>query len=85
MVNNLKKIAFLDGIVEYKLQLLGNLFRYAIVEEVKEVFKEGHIGSELYIVSQGKVRVFSRDKEGKETQFGTVGSGSYFGEISLMV
>jgi CRP/FNR family transcriptional regulator, cyclic AMP receptor protein len=47
------------------------------------IVNEGEIGDALYILIQGRVRVFSADTSGKEITLGTISSGDFFGEMSL--
>ena len=47
------------------------------------IVNEGEIGDALYILIQGRVRVFSADTSGKEITLGTILAGDFFGEMSL--
>ena len=47
------------------------------------IVNEGEMGGALYILIQGRVRVFSADTSGKEITLGTVLAGDFFGEMSL--
>jgi CRP-like cAMP-binding protein/di/tricarboxylate transporter len=50
------------------------------------VFHQGEIGDSLYIVSDGRVCVYSVASEsGTQTEFATLGPGQYFGEIALIL
>jgi CRP/FNR family cyclic AMP-dependent transcriptional regulator len=47
------------------------------------IVNEGETGSDLFILIQGRVRVFSADTSGKEITLGTILAGDFFGEMSL--
>jgi CRP/FNR family cyclic AMP-dependent transcriptional regulator len=47
------------------------------------VVNEGDAGDTLFVVLQGAVKAFSTDQSGREITFGTIGTGDYFGEMSL--
>lgn len=47
------------------------------------IVNEGEMGDALYILIQGRVRVFSADTSGKEITIGTILAGDFFGEMSL--
>jgi CRP/FNR family transcriptional regulator, cyclic AMP receptor protein len=44
---------------------------------------EGEMGDSLFILIQGRVRVFSTDASDKEITLGTILAGDFFGEMSL--
>jgi CRP/FNR family cyclic AMP-dependent transcriptional regulator len=47
------------------------------------IVNENEYGDSLYILIQGRVRVFGAATTGKEITFGTISAGDYFGEMSL--
>ena len=47
------------------------------------IVNEGEIGDSLFILIQGRVRVFSMDAGEKEITLGTILAGDFFGEMSL--
>lgn len=47
------------------------------------VLSEGDLGDTLFIILRGSVRAFSTDENGREITYGTIGTGDYFGEMSL--
>jgi CRP/FNR family cyclic AMP-dependent transcriptional regulator len=47
------------------------------------VVHEGDDSDSLYVVLQGRVKVYGSNDEGKEFVFGTVAAGDYFGEMVL--
>ena len=57
-----RKLDFFSSLSDWKLQLLGNLFRYVTVQQNDVVFSEGDLGRQLYIISQGSVKVTAKRK-----------------------
>lgn len=48
------------------------------------VITEGEGGSSLYVIMGGEVKVFTRGKHGESVLLATLGSGDFFGEISIL-
>ncbi len=47
------------------------------------IFEEGDLGTEMFIVQQGKVAILKRFK-GREQQLALLGQGDFFGEMSVL-
>lgn len=47
------------------------------------IIHEGEQGDTLFIILDGRLRVFASDADGKEITFGVYGPGDYLGEMSL--
>lgn len=47
------------------------------------VINEGDDTNSLYVILQGKVKIYLADEAGKEIILNTQGAGEYFGEVSL--
>ena len=48
------------------------------------VVKEGEPGDSLYLITEGRVEVETRDEAGERVPLGTLGPGDFFGEVSLL-
>ena len=48
------------------------------------IFSEGDPGRSIYIILDGKVKVFSEDNEGNEFQLAILGPNQFFGEAGLL-
>lgn len=48
------------------------------------IIREGDYGRSTYIILDGRVRVFTKDSEGKEIQLATLGANQFFGEMALL-
>jgi CRP/FNR family transcriptional regulator, cyclic AMP receptor protein len=47
------------------------------------IINEGETGDSLFVLLQGRVKVFSTDQNGREITYGDIEAGDYFGEMSL--
>ncbi len=65
------------------LQILADMGQHRSYRKDAVIVNEGEIGDALYILIQGRVRVFSADTSGKEITLGTILGGDFFGEMSL--
>lgn len=48
------------------------------------VITEGEKGCSLYVIMGGEVKVFTRGRNGESIHLATLGSGDFFGEISIL-
>jgi CRP/FNR family cyclic AMP-dependent transcriptional regulator len=57
--------------------------RGAIRNYKKNSVIEGDVGESLFILLQGRVKVYATDDSGREITYGNIDVGAYFGEMSL--
>jgi len=78
----LRRIKYFDSLDDLEIrQLIETGYRRRL--QAREVlFREGDMGNAFYIILEGKVEVYA-EKLGK--QLSTLGGGSFFGELSLML
>ena len=48
------------------------------------IFREGDCSDSLYIVRQGRIKIYISDKDGREMSLNELGTGDYFGDLSLI-
>ncbi len=48
------------------------------------VFSQGDEGSSIFFINKGRVKIYTRSKNGKECIFRYLESGEYFGELALI-
>ena len=63
-----------------ELAQLGEIRRY---RRGTILVHEGDAGDTLFVVMEGRVKVFTTDSGGREIVFGVVVAGDYFGEMTL--
>lgn len=47
------------------------------------IINEGDVGESLFVLLQGKVKVYATDESGREITYSNIDAGDYFGEMSL--
>mgnify|MGYP001199984539 CR=1 FL=1 len=47
------------------------------------IFEEGDIGSGMYAIRSGQVKIYSRDENGNEIEQAMLEAGEFFGEVAL--
>ena len=47
------------------------------------IINEGDVGESLFVLLQGRVKVYATDDNGREITYGNIDVGDYFGEMSL--
>lgn len=65
------------------LQVLADMGQQRSFRKNGIIINEGELGDALYILIQGRVRVFNADTSGKEITLGSIFAGDFFGEMSL--
>ena len=63
-----------------ELAALGEVRRY---RKGTVLIHESDHGDTLFVVMEGRVKVFSTDANDREITFGVIGAGDYFGEMAL--
>ena len=48
------------------------------------VFKEGDLGTDMYIIQSGQVEILKRQSNEEERQLAVLGQGDFFGEMSIL-
>lgn len=66
------------------LAVCGASFRQARFDKGEMLFARGDPGTNLYVVSEGQVRLAIATSEGRELSFEIAGPGALFGEIALL-
>jgi small-conductance mechanosensitive channel/CRP-like cAMP-binding protein len=78
-------VEFLEALTTEQLQKLGSEARIIPYPAGGAVVRQGDEGDSLFIVAEGRVDVSVRAvAEGPEQSLATLGSGDYFGEMSLL-
>jgi CRP/FNR family cyclic AMP-dependent transcriptional regulator len=80
----LSNIPLFAKLTEPELQDLAGLLKEQRVANQQPVFWIGDEGSDFYLVQVGRVSVCYPDEAGHEVTIAVLGSGDFFGEISLL-
>ncbi|MFC1606918.1 Crp/Fnr family transcriptional regulator [Candidatus Latescibacterota bacterium] len=84
MTNILRKIPLFTGLKEEELEAINNVTFVKKVQKDQVILLEEEEGDTLFIILQGKVKVSSYSESGKEVIFCILGSGDFFGDMSLL-
>ena len=65
---------------------LGKLASRGVVRSYRKntiILNEGESGDSLFVLLEGRVKVYATDENGREITYGNIDAGDYFGEMSL--
>jgi len=80
----LRHVPLLSSLGEQQLAAIAPLVRRRSVPKGKPVVNEGESTNTLYLILSGRAKVQRSDADGKEVILAVLGSGEYFGEMSLI-
>ncbi len=76
-------LALFDGMPRRHLRQLSRLFHRREFESGESVFRQGDVGSGMYLIQSGRVRILAEDHLRGETQLAILEPGQLFGEMAL--
>ena len=79
----LNGIHLFESLDDDEILSLSNHLAHRRFPKNSVIINEGDTTNSLYIILNGKVKVFLNDENGKEVILNTMESGDYFGEVSL--
>lgn len=80
----LGKISLFSGLTDDDLH---TLFTHAVIRRYAKhtlIIQEGDESDSLYVITEGRVKVFLNDERGKEAILNYQEAGEYFGELALL-
>lgn len=83
-MSGIGNISIFAGLKEDELQAIEALAQTRHMGRGSVVIQEGDSSSSLYLLLDGRVKVYVSDSEGKEFILDTLEPGDYFGELSLL-
>lgn len=75
----LKSVPIFASVPEAQLVDLATIVESEDFSEGEVIIREGDLGTSMYIVASGKVRLFTKD-----TELGTLGNRAVFGELAAL-
>lgn len=84
MISTLSSIPLFSNMSSAHLELLSAQACHRSYAKNSVVIAEGDCSDSLYIVRQGRIRIYISDNNGREMLLNELGSGDYFGELSLI-
>jgi pSer/pThr/pTyr-binding forkhead associated (FHA) protein len=55
-----------------------------LLDAGESIIREGDLDPSIYIILEGRVRVFSKDSKGQDVDLAVLGQGEFFGETSFL-
>lgn len=84
IVELLRKVGIFERLPESELVKISKLLKERKLSANQVLFYEGDTGDAMYIVSQGRVRVFQTDQFGQEHVLAFFGEGQFFGDMAVV-
>ncbi len=81
--NLLRKIKLFESISDPELEALSKHFVFRNFPKNSVIINEGDTSNSMYIILNGRVKVYLNDENGKEVTLNIQQPGDYFGEVSL--
>lgn len=79
----LSQIPMFSKLTARELKLLEKLVHVRNFEPDEPVFSSGDIGSGMYIIRSGQIRIFNHYPDGTERGLALLEPGDFFGEVAL--
>ena len=77
-------IPFFSTLAETERNKLVDTAAIHVLNDGEIIIREGDPGRSIFVILDGRVRVFTRDHHGKELKLAVLGVGQFFGEMSLL-
>jgi CRP/FNR family cyclic AMP-dependent transcriptional regulator len=84
MLNVLAQVEIFNGLCDEELEVLAASSVTRQYPKNTVIINEGDHADSLYLIDQGRVKVYCSDKNGKEFIMNTLEPGDYFGELALL-
>lgn len=83
--DRLRRCDLFEPVGDEELEQLAGRVRLERYFTGETVLRQGEPGDSLYVIDEGRVEVLLRTGENETTRLGEISSGSFFGEMSMMV
>ena len=83
LVDWLVGVALFEGLQKPHLRHLARVMHRRAFEPDEPIFRQGDIGSGMYLIHSGRVRIVAEDPVRGEVQLAILESGHAFGEMAL--
>jgi CRP/FNR family cyclic AMP-dependent transcriptional regulator len=84
MISTLKQIPLFSGLSDQELEHVEASATAKTYAKGTIIINEGDAGSSMFLLMQGKVKVYVSDAGGKEYVLAVLGPGEYVGELALL-
>ncbi len=83
-VDLLRRTDIFERLPEAELLQVAKLLRERKFAEEQLLFEQGDPGNALYVITQGRVKIFIADQFGREKVLAFLGEGEIFGEMAVL-
>jgi branched-chain amino acid transport system substrate-binding protein len=80
----ISKIPFFAPLQETEREELAEDATMHVFSTGETIIREGDSGRSVYVILDGRVKVFTRDNGNNELELATLGVGQFFGEMSFV-
>ena len=84
MAETLEDIGLFGALDRETLTFLASTLKCYKLQPGDVVFREGESAREMYVVLRGEFEVLKRSKQGVDARVAMLGSGDWFGEMSIL-
>ena len=84
LMDVISKIPFFAPLQETEREELAEDANMHVFSAGEVIIREGDPGRSVYVILDGRVRVFTRDNGDNELELATLGVGQFFGEMSFV-
>jgi CRP-like cAMP-binding protein len=84
LLDALSRVPIFSQLDSKALGLLGEKAHLLVLDRGRTVFREGDRGTSLFVILDGKVRILTHDRKGKEIPIAVLSQDGFFGEISFV-
>lgn len=82
-IRYLKKVSFLSELSPKNLSLLSRIAHKSTYKKGERIFSASTSGDKLYVVTNGRIKIFTTSPSGKLKVLDYLEQGDFFGEMSL--
>jgi len=80
----LRKVVFFEGLSDQRLMVLGDYMSTHRYKKNTIVMNQGDPTDSMFVVAEGRCRLYRSDAQGKELVISLRGVGDYFGALALL-
>ncbi len=80
----LRRVSLFSSLDDEDIELLASEAPVMHYSKSESIVRQGEAGDSFFLIRTGKVRVFVEKETGEEVPIATLGSGEYFGGMSLL-
>jgi|Deesub1362B_J571_1020462.scaffolds.fasta_scaffold03713_2 pSer/pThr/pTyr-binding forkhead associated (FHA) protein len=84
LIEALSKVPLFERLDDKALETVAQAAHLVVFDRGRTIIRQGDRGKSLFILLDGKVRVYTYDQRGKEVPLAILSENQFFGEMSLL-